>query len=703
MVMRLAGGVLLGVMWGTVSLPALTVLTVPTAAIAAPQVSSTAVQAADLALKGRFSDAGSMAQRSGDEAAIKLVELLYLRDHWKDAGYSRIMEFLNAAPKWPMAETLMKRAEQTLYTGHEAPERVLQHFASRKPLSPEGKLALARAKLATGASSEAQLLVRQVWADADLPAETEKPILSEFGSLITSDDHKRRMWRMVFAQAGNGAIRSSKRLGGEYQSAAKVAQALLRGAAGADRQYGKLPVAMREQMAMKFALARYFRKQERYAKARAILVDIPESAAAMGDPQAWWTERRIIARRSVGPHSTDTAKAAYKIAASHGLVDGPEAVEGEFLAGWIALRSLGDTKTAMRHFSNLAEIAPTRTEKARAHYWIGRALSEQGDKAGARQAFEEAAQHSTIYYGQLAREKIGMGKTPERIASGQASAAAQASVDRDEVMRALKMVAATNNKQHLNMFTWAIASRFNSVDEMNAAAAIANQVGGSTMALRLAKAAAQRNLDIDAWGYPTKALPNWTPIGKSVERALVYGLSRQESEFDPHAGSKVGAQGLMQLMPGTARLVARQYRVGYAQSKLMGDPSYNVRLGAAHLADLVNDYNGSYLLTLVAYNAGPRRVREWVAEYGDPRGGKVDPIDWVESIPFQETRQYVQKVLQNTHVYRSRLAPETVRPMTADLMRGAPTAIAVAASEDETASVTPCAGGSIGALIATCE
>jgi soluble lytic murein transglycosylase len=197
-------------------------------------------------------------------------------------------------------------------------------------------------------------------------------------------------------------------------------------------------------------------------------------------------------------------------------------------------------------------------------------------------------------------------------------------------------------------------------------------------------------------------MPAWKQIGKPVEKALVYGLSRQESEFDPKAGSKVGAQGLMQLMPGTAKLVARQYRLSYAPSKLTGDPAYNVKLGAAHLADLVEDYGGSYVLTLVAYNAGPRRSREWVAEYGDPRSGQVDPIDWVESIPFQETRQYVQKVLQNTHIYRSRLAPKTVRPMTADLRRGAPSSIAVADS-GETISDADCGGPSVAALISNCE
>ena len=190
-------------------------------------------------------------------------------------------------------------------------------------------------------------------------------------------------------------------------------------------------------------------------------------------------------------------------------------------------------------------------------------------------------------------------------------------------------------------------------------------------------------------------------MGKPVERALVYGLSRQESEFDPLAGSTAGAQGLMQIMPATARLIAKAHGVSYKKSKLTADPAYNVKLGAAHLGDLIEDNGGSYVLTLVAYNAGPRRVREWLAEYGDLRKGEIDPIDWVESIPFQETRQYVQKVLQNVHVYRSRLAPETAMPMTADLKRGVPASMTMANSAEARAAL--CAGSSIAALITSCE
>jgi soluble lytic murein transglycosylase len=223
------------------------------------------------------------------------------------------------------------------------------------------------------------------------------------------------------------------------------------------------------------------------------------------------------------------------------------------------------------------------------------------------------------------------------------------------------------------------------------------------MALRLAKVAGQRGVDIDAWGYPVKALPNWKQIGKPVEKALVYGLSRQESEFNPSAGSVVGAQGLMQIMPGTGKLIAKQYGLPFKRGLLTSDPAYNVKLGAAHIGDLLQDFGGSYVLTLVAYNAGPRRSLEWMVEYGDLRSGDIDPVDWVESIPFQETRQYVQKVLQNTHVYRSRLAPDTARAMSADLSRGAAKVFAAAASAEAGIAASPCGGGSIAMLIAKCE
>ncbi len=677
-------------------------------AVAEPKVSDLAVQATKLALKGDFVEAGQVARRSEDAAAIKLVELLYLRDHPNDAGYRRIMDFLDAAPKWPLTESLMKRAERSLYVNAEPPQLILDHFANRQPVTPEGSLALARALIASGDRDAARRHVQNVWNNAGIDAALEKSVSGEFGELLSAGDHKKRMWRLVYAQESNGAIRAAKRLPSEYQKAAALAQKLLRGDAGADKKFSALPDAMREALGMKFALARFYRKKESYAKARAILTTIPGDAAKMGDAEAWWTERRIVARHSIGLNNKGNAKAGYQIARAHGFAKGEEAIEGEFLAGWIALRYLKDADTALNHFGKLANIAVTRTEKARASYWTGRALEAAGRKGDAKSAYQDAAQYSTVYYGQLAREKIGLGKVPEEIGCGEASESASAKIDKDEVVRAFKMMSEAGAKNDLYMFLWAFANRFNSTDEMNAAANIAWSEGGATMAVRLAKASSQRNIDIDSWGYPVRALPEWKQIGKGIERPLVFALARQESEFNPSAGSKVGAQGLMQIMPGTGKLIAKKYGLKYNNGMLTGDPAYNVKLGAAHLADLVDDFSGSYVLTLVAYNAGPRRSREWLAEYGDLRTGEVDPVDWVESIPFQETRQYVQKVLQNLHVYRSRLAPKTVRPMTADLARGSSgdginVASTSAPAEGGGKAASGCAKATIADILSTCD
>jgi soluble lytic murein transglycosylase len=672
-------------------------------AVAAPQVSKLAVQAADAAFNGRFSEAGDLAQRSGDPAAVKLVELVYLRDHWKTAGYRRIMAFLDAAQGWPLSETLAKRAERSLYVDDASAATILDYFAARAPLSPEGKLALARAKLDGGDKRTARQLVSEVWTDETLDQALEGKVKAEFGSLLTSDDHRLRMWRLIFQQETNAAVRAAKALSPDYQAAAQTAQALIRGAGGAEKKYNALPSSMRQQLAMQYALARYDRRLDRDSKARAILAKVPGDPAQMGDPEAWWVERRIIARRSLGIGSRDNWKIAYDMARKHGFKSGEYFVEGEFLAGWIALRFLNDPKTALNHFSRLSQGAESRTDKARADYWLGRSYAALGNTSEAKDAWRAAARTPTVFYGQLAREELGLARDPMTIPSGQPSAAARAKIDNDEVMRAFEMVAQTGRTRELNTFLWAISTRFNSTDEMNAAASVAYDAGGPAAAVRLAKLAGRKGYDIDYWGYPVKAIPNWKQIGKPVERALVFGLSRQESEFDPTAGSGAGARGLMQLMPGTAKLIARQYKVSFAADKLTSDPSYNVKLGAAHLGDLIDEFGGSYVLTLAAYNAGPRRAKEWVDTYGDPRSGKVDPIDWVEMIPFTETRNYVQKVMQNVQVYRARLAPETMRAMTADLRRGAPGAIAVADTSDSGTGNCSSRASSIAELITGCD
>jgi soluble lytic murein transglycosylase len=672
----------------------------PTFAFAAP--GSLAIQAAQKALSGDFTAAGLLAKQSQDTAAIKLVELIYLKDHGGTAGYSRIVDFLNGAPNWPLTPTLMKRAEEALYKGNESAATIQGHFAKRKPVTPFGALALARAARAAGDNASVAKYVRQAWFDPDADATLEQQMSSEFGSQLNASDRRTRVWRLIYAQQGRAAVRNADRIGGEMMAAAQTAQLLIEGSSAGEKKYRGLSSAMREELAIKYTLARFYRRKENFAQARAILVTVPGDAAAMGDAEAWYEERRNIVRRSVGPKNSASWKAAYQIARNHGISGGDFVVDAHFLAGWVALRYMRDPRTAMEHFVKLQKAADTRTEQSRALYWIGRTYQAMGDQAKAKASYRDAAVNTTVYYGQLAREQIGLGKKPQDISSHTSSAATVAAVNNDEVVRAFRIMSQAGSKNQLNIFFWSLATRFDSEQELNAVAGIIHDAAGTSWALRFAKACGKRDVDLDDWAYPIRGLPQWRQLGKPVEKALVYALSRQESEFDPNAGSNVGAQGLMQLMPGTANLIARQYRVPYAVGRLKSDPTYNVELGAAHLADLVESFGGSYVLTLVGYNAGPRRSKEWLQAFGDLRGAQVDPIDWVECIPFNETRQYVQKVLQNVQIYRSRLAPETLRPMTADLARGTPQDVTTVSSTSKVAENT-CNPTSIADLAENCN
>ena len=668
--------------------------------MALPAAASNGVAAANAAYAGRYDEARSLAE--GDPAAEKLVEWVYLRNEWKSAGYDRINNFLNRNPGWPLAQTLSRRAEQSLLHANESPDQIEAHFASgNQPRTADGMLAMARAASARGDTQTARKWASRAWRTASIGAESR--ILSEFSKLLTADDHKARLWMLVYAQDSDAATRTARRLGSSHQRAATAAKALFAAKPGADRAFNALPAEIRKEYAMRYALARFYRKTDKPLKAAEILLNMPVAHDKLIDPEQVWIERRIVARILLARDMRDHWKTAYRLASQHGYKDGLLGAEGEFLAGWIALRFLDNPKTALTHFTILDSIVTNRTDKARSQYWLARTHSALGDKDKAARSFRAAAKYPTVYYGQLAREMLGAAAKPISIEEIQPSRAVRARVEQDELVRAFRMLGKAGKKQELGLFLQAFSARFDSPQEAAAAASVAWDVGGPHLSVKLAKATGARGNDIDNWGYPTKAMPDWPLKGPGAERALVYGLARQESEFNATAGSSAGARGIMQLMPGTAKIVARQHKMPYDPNRLT-DPTYNVTLGAAHLGDLVEEFQGSYVLSLVAYNAGPRRAVDWLRIYGDPRSGEVDPVDWVESVPYAETRAYIQKVLQNTHVYRSRLAPKSMQGMLADLSRGRTGGTIAIADMDEQGS-DPCGedAKNLAALISGCQ
>jgi soluble lytic murein transglycosylase len=664
--------------------------------------SDLASRAVELAGKGYHGDARDLAERSGDRVAVTLVEWLYLKDTGSKASPRRLAAFLARYPDWPHAQALSQAAERSLYKGGHGASEILAFFGERKPETAEGMLALARAKLASGDREGAKLWAARGWRVTESDAALESQVLSEFGSLLGTADHKARLWSKIMAQETNAAIRVAKRISADHQAAAKSAQLLIRNHSGAKKTIGQLSAAMRSEPAIQYVMAHYYRKAHRHNEAAAVLLKMPRDHSKLYNPDEIWTERRLVARGLLARSNRKNWPNAQKIAAAHGFKSGPNAVEGEFLAGWIALRYLNDPGTALIHFRRLAEITTSRTDKARAMYWLGRTYVDLGQRELAEAAFNDAAVHETVYYGQLAREALGQGNRPIRVKEVTPPVSVRSQVAGDDLVRAFRLLARAGRQGEMGMFLWPMAKRFKTEEEMSAVASIVWDNGGPFMAVRLAKAASSHGVDIDHWGYPVRAMPNWKPMGPKVEKALVYALTRQESEFNAQAGSHAGAKGLMQLMPGTAKLITRQYKLKY-NPKLLTDPYYNTRLGAAHLGDLVQEFRGSYILSLVAYNAGPKRSLEWMQRYGDPRAKGVDPIDWVETIPFTETRYYVQKVLQNMHVYRSRLEPSSMRGMTADLLRGSGKKMVAPQFAQQTSDACGVAVASMAALISVCD
>jgi len=621
-----------------------------------------------LAVRGRYGEALRKARTSGDTVALKVSEWIYLRAKPKEAGPERIIAFADANPKWPYVKSMRTTAERLLLENGDM-ARIQRYFASHKPHSLNGKVALAWLRLREGNKQAARKLVSSAWRSPYLGLTAERFIAAKMRGLLSADDHRYRFGRLIVAQKTIAAMRTARYISGAHVAAAKAARALIRFRRNGPALYRRLPSSMRNHPALRYAMARYWRKRGPLMRAVAALEKAPPRSRQY-DPKQWFVERRLVGRYLLATAYRKHWPRAYRLMARHGMNSGKAAFRGEFLAGFIAFEKLGRAKTALGHFMRMTRHARTRTQKAKAWYWVGRARQALGDIAGARRAYAESAKTPTVYYGLLSREKIGLGRKPIPIVSGRPTAKAKRQVAAHPFGRAVKLLARAGGERHISAFIWPMAFAFKDRATMAAAASLLWDAGGPVMAVKLAKAAGSRGIDLDNYGYPTKALPRFTHRGPALEEPVLLGLIRQESEFNPRAGSHAGAKGFMQMMPATARIEARIMRVRYHRSWLTSRPSYNLMLGRHHLANLIRKFSGSYILGFAAYNAGGGNARKWLRAYGDFRTGTPDPVEWVEMIPITETRKYVQKVMRGVHIYRSRLG-RPMLPISRDLWRGA--------------------------------
>src|SRR5579864_2895912 len=517
--------------------------------------------------------------------------------------------------------------------------------------------------IARGDRANAERLVREAWRNDPMSEDTESTALEMFGPLITPGDHKARMDLFLYGSEHDIALRAARRLGSSEVALAKARIAGYRKASNARALLEAVPHELHSDAGYIFSKIQLLRREENFTEAAQLMLSAPKDPARLHNVDEWWIERRLLARKmiDIGEHRT-----AYLIARDAALPNRDiYRTEQEFTAGWIALRFLNDPTAAAQHFARIGVGSVNPTTLARAGYWQGRAAEAAGRTQEARNAYAAAAEHSTSYYGQLARAKLGL---PQIELNGAPTARGRA-VERLEIVRAAQLLYELDEGE-IAIPIFADMGENGDPDALVGLGELGSRYGDARSMLLMGKAALNRGLPFDFYAYPVNGIPPFKSIGPDVEQSIIYAIARQESAFNPYVVSPAQAYGLMQVTPDAGKYVCKKYGATFDLSRLKTDPVYNAALGAAELGGLIEDYRGSYIMTFAAYNAGRGSVRKWIDRYGDPRDPKIDAVDWVELIPFAETRNYVQRIMENLQVYRTRFGGGTRLQIEADLHRG---------------------------------
>jgi peptidoglycan lytic transglycosylase len=617
----------------------------------------------ELVRKQKPADASQAQAAISDPVARKLAEWLILRSDNNGASVERYRAFVTANPSWPSQTFLRRRIEAAMWDDRRDDAAVWSWFENESPISAKGRFALAKAMIARGDRTNAERLVREAWRNDGMSEDTETAALDMFGALLTAGDHKTRMDTLLYGtEQEAGGMRAAKRLGSGHVALAKARIAANKKSSNLKELLDAVPRELHGDPGYMFAKIQWLRREEKFHEAAQLMLAAPKDPNRLHNLNEWWIERRLLARKmlDVGEHRT-----AYLIARDAALPSRDiYKTEQEFTAGWIALRFLKDPALAAQHFARIGVGSANPTALARAGYWQGRAAEAAGRQQEARAAYGRAAEQSTSYYGQLARAKLGMPQLElNGVPRGRGS-------ERLEIVRAVQLLYELDERE-LAIPIFADMGENGDPDALVGLGELTARHGDARGMLLLGKAALNRGLPFDHYAYPVGGIPSFKQIGPEVEPSVVYSIARQESAFNPAVVSPAQAYGLMQVTPDAGRYVCKRAGVSFDLNRMKTDSVYNAMLGAAELGGLLEDYRGSYILTFAGYNAGRGSVKKWIERYGDPRDPKVDAVDWVEQIPFSETRNYLQRIMENLQVYRARFGGGTRLQIEADLHRGA--------------------------------
>ena len=600
-----------------------------------------------------WAEAQAAAARVADPVAAKLV--LYARLLTRGAATApEIAAFMQSSPDWPQ-QALLEQRRQEAIAAEPDDATVLAQCAAGAPTEAPGLLRCAAALAIAGRNTEATETARTAWVTGLSDAAAEIAFLHRWAGVPTADDQWARFQHLAW-QDVPAAIRQAARLDPVHRTAAEARLAVKRDDANAETLVAALPPALRDDPGLVLDRARSLRRTARDSDAASLWLRAGDAAqaAAPDHRAAFWTERHALIRTLL--KDGDNAS-AYALAKAHGQTAPEQAAEAEFLAGFIALRRLNDPTAAAGHFKALAALSSAAITQGRAHYWLGRtAAASGGDSRG---EYAKAAAWPTTFYGQLAA--LALGETSDALAA-RITALRDPVPTRDtvegftghEVVRAALWLVAWGDARRARLFLLRMDELAPTTTERALTATLALRVGLPDTAVAIA-----RRIGRDGGALPQNGWPMPFDPPPPLDPAVSLGIMRQESGFDIAAISPSGARGLMQLMPATAQTVAKQIGVGTSLAALIADPAHNMALGTRYLQDLLDRFGGALPLAVAGYHGAPHRVDQWLAENGDPRVGPIDMIDWIELIPFNETRNYVQRVLENVVIYRARRGEAT--------------------------------------------
>lgn len=584
------------------------------------------------------------AEHGGHDPVLnKILRADYMAQPGNDVPFADMAEFIRDNPDWPNLRGILAIAEQKIPSGTSA-DQVAAWFATHPPASVQGFYRFMDALEATGQTQNMAQRIRSRWTDGDFSGDELGNYHARYARFLDENANRARLDRLLWKNDSVGARRMYSYVNDGAKAVSDARLALANQNPNAPAFVNRVPSQWRGDPGFLYELLRWRVRNNQDDAAIESLTHAPDN---LGKPEAWWEQRQTMIYRLMMRHDYSLA---YALAEDHGQLDSKTIIQGEFLAGFLALRFLNNPQGARAHFQALLDNASTPVSRARGAYWLGRTYEVLNDKTEAEQNYETAAALNITYYGQLAATRLYASPVIYALPEPRIPAATRQAFFNRDLIRAVGRLHNIGEEDRARVFFKAATDNAEQRADFALLTELAYQIGRPDLAIEAAKAANQKNMLMASGGFPILS----KSISSPPEPAFTHALIRQESMFNPNAASPAGAHGLMQLMPRTAAEVARKLGIKF-KSSLLTNTNYNLRLGTTFIQNQLAIFDGSYVLALAGYNAGPRRVREWMSQIGDPRNADMDPIDWVEMIPVHETRNYVQRIIESLQVYRARL------------------------------------------------